>query len=70
VNGGVIRTGVRCFRCGTGMVTADERNELVGAVREARRAAEGDSNDNEIAALHLALDNALQLLGIDVPEED
>lgn len=54
----------------TTAITRDEHDELIAAVREARAAAYGDSNDDEIAALQNALDLALQALGIEVPEGD
>lgn len=42
--------------------------EIRATAVDAKRAAHGDSNDEEIEALQLALDTALEALGFDVAE--
>lgn len=49
------------------MVTP-ETERLLAAAQEAANAAYGDSNDEEIALLRDALDIAMSLLGLDMPE--
>ena len=51
-------------------VTAARKDELIKAVIAARRAADDDSNDKEIELLQDALDQALGLLGLAVPEDN
>ena len=51
-------------------VTAARKDELIKAVIAARRAADGDSNDEEIELLQDALDQALGLLGLAIPEDN
>lgn len=42
--------------------------DVIEAAQNAADAAEGDSNDDEITALRVALDTALDALGLDMPE--
>lgn len=44
--------------------TYDQPNDFIDAVRKARAAAEGDSNDAEIEALWHAIDEACIALGV------
>lgn len=48
--------------------TPTDHSELIEAVQAARRAADGNSNDEEIQLLQDALDRALGALGLDIPE--
>jgi hypothetical protein len=51
-------------------ITEDERVELVELAITARDAADGGSNDEEIAALREALAMALVLLSVDIPDDE
>lgn len=49
-------------------ITEGEMNNLMHVAQGAADAANGDSNDEEIEALRDALDLALHLLGLTMPE--
>lgn len=49
------------------MIEVPTDEELLAALEACREAGEGDSNDEEIDALRVALDLALRKLGIDFP---
>lgn len=81
-----LRSRLRAWNCGAevqevypGHVVAEDflpekpLAEVIEAAKEALKAADGDSNDDEIEALQVALEIALKALGVDyraLDEED
>ena len=49
-------------------LTDEDRQSIIAFVRDADRAACGDSNDDEIDTLREALSECLRVLGIEVPD--